>query len=66
MHITSSYKIRIPVIPNSLFPQDHIKVVEQPVVLAGTIDVIVERVSDIHELRLVTGVLPFYEGEKFS
>ena len=55
----SSYKIRILITPNSLFPQDHVKVVAQPVVLAGTIDVTVERISDIHELQLITGVLPF-------
>lgn len=42
MYITSSCKIRIPVTPKSLFSQYHAKVVAQPVILAGTIDVTVE------------------------
>lgn len=59
MYITGSCKIRMPIIPNSVFPQGHVKIVAQPVILAGTIDVIVERISDIRELQLVTVVLPF-------
>lgn len=54
MYITGSCKIRIPIIPNSIFPQGHVKIVAQPVILAGTTDVIFERISDIHELQLVT------------
>lgn len=54
MYITSFCKIRIPIIPNSAFPQGHVKIVAQPVILAGTTDVIFERISDIHELQLVT------------
>lgn len=63
MYITDSYKIRIPKTASSLFPQDHIKVVAQPVVLSRTMYVIVERISDI--LRVTAGkwCAAFLKGE---
>lgn len=63
LYITNSYKIRIPKTPKSLCPQDHIKVVAQPVILSRTMDVIVERISDISRVIAGKWYAAFLKGE---